>query len=215
MDFGFLLTWTIFIPFLIGIFYYKNIKSFKWLFFFISYGVFNEILSLILIKSGANNTLPNSHIYAYVSFILMCSFYNSILDGFINRKWFYVSVVLFTMFYLINLIFLQSIYEYPDLPFSVSSIIIIAYTILYFFKTMVETKIENITGEPLIWINVGILIYFTGNLFYHILFNFLLESSRDFLLQISFYFRVLIALFYILIAIGFLKTRIQQRQMLD
>lgn len=177
------------------------------MFFFVSYGVFNEILSQILIKSGANNTLPLSHLYAYISFMLVCSFYYSILNGFINRKWFYLVAVLFTLFYLINLIFLQSIYEYPDLPFSVSSVIIIAFSIIYFLRIMVEAKIQNLAGEPLVWINAGILIYFTGNFFYHILFNYLLENSRQFLIQISFYFRILIALFYILIAIGFWKTK--------
>jgi hypothetical protein len=47
------------------------------------------------------------------------------------------------------------------------------------------------------------LIYYTGNLFYYILFNLFLDYSPEFLKSIGVYFYVLNALFYILIAVGF------------
>ena len=68
---------------------------------------------------------------------------------------------------------------------------------------MVEAKIRNLSKEPLIWVNTAILIYYTGNLFYYILFDLFLDYSHEFLKSIGVYFFTLNTLFYILIAIGF------------
>lgn len=205
MDLGFYLIWTIFIPFVYGIFKYKSIKNYKWLFYFICLGSVNEIVNRILIVSGVHNTLLLSHIYAFVSFMLLSLFYQSVLKNFIGRKWFLILMLGFSMFYAVNLVFLQSIQDYPDLPFSISSLVFITLSLLYFYKIMIEAKIVKLTSEPLFWINTGIIIYFTGNLFFHILFNLMLNSSREFLLRAGFFFRVMIGLFYIIIFIGFLK----------
>jgi hypothetical protein len=63
-----------------------------------------------------------------------------------------------------------------------------------------------LADEPFIWINTAILIYYTGTLFFYILFNLILEYSREFSKITVYYFSILNALFYILIAIGFLKA---------
>jgi hypothetical protein len=47
------------------------------------------------------------------------------------------------------------------------------------------------------------LIYYTGNLFYFILFNLFLDYSHEFLKSIGIYWFMLNTLFYILIAVGF------------
>lgn len=72
---------------------------------------------------------------------------------------------------------------------------------------MIEANIKNLWNVPYIWINTGILIYYSGNLFHTILFNIILEYSREFSKLTVVYFNVLNALFYILIAIGFLKFK--------
>ncbi len=72
---------------------------------------------------------------------------------------------------------------------------------------MVDAKIGQLSKESLIWINTGILIYYSGNLFYYILFNLFLDYSHEFLKSIGIYVISLNALFYILIAIGFWKVK--------
>jgi hypothetical protein len=181
----------------------------KWLFFYISYGVGNEIINRIFVKSGVENTLLLSHLYVIFSFILLCLFFQEVLKGFIKRIWFKSIMVLFGVFYFIIILFFQSFNEYPNISFSVLSIIIIVFSLLYFYKTMIEAKIVKLADEPLVWINTGIVIFFTGNFFYHIFFNVFLESSREFLIMISTYFRILIAIFYSLITIGFIKAKNQ------
>lgn len=204
---SYLLVWTILIPFFYGIFNYNKITGFKWLLFYVSYGVGNEIISRILIDSGVKNTLPLSHLYVLFSLLFLCLFFKEILKGFIRPKWFNIIMVLFGIFYVFNLFYFQSLFNYPNVPFAVLSMIILIFSLLYFYKTMIEARISKLADEPLIWINTGIVVFFTGNFFYHIFFNIFLESSQEFLLNVGTYFRFLIAIFYILITIGFTKAK--------
>jgi hypothetical protein len=68
---------------------------------------------------------------------------------------------------------------------------------------MIEAKLKSLSKEPLIWINTAILINYTGNLFYFILFNPILNISTEVLRSLGKYTVVLNAVFYVLIAIGF------------
>jgi hypothetical protein len=138
-----------------------------------------------------------------VAFTLLCLFYQKVFENFISKRWFYGLVVFYLVFSATNLFFFQSIFEYPSLSYSVLAITMVTLSILYFYKVMVEAKIEILSKEPLVWVNAGMLIYYTGNLFYYILFNLFLDYSHELLRSIGVYFFTLNGLFYVLIAIGF------------
>ncbi|WP_303923568.1 hypothetical protein [Draconibacterium sediminis] len=71
---------------------------------------------------------------------------------------------------------------------------------------MVEAKIMSLWDEPLIWINGALLIYYSGNLFFTVLFNLILEYSREFSKITVVSFSVILTLFYVLVTIGFSKA---------
>lgn len=215
MSLLYLIGTPILIPFIVGIYKYKDIKDLKWLFYFVCYGVANEFVTLLLISGGARNTMPKSHLYTLVSFVLLFLFYQSVFKKFIKRKWFLAIIVFYMVFCFTNLLFFQSIYKYPSLPLSVLAIIMVSFSIIYFYKIMIEAKIINLSKEPLIWINTGILIYYTGNLFYYILFNLFLNYSHEYLRSIGVYFFTLNTLFYVLIAVGFYLNKDGQGKKLD
>lgn len=202
MDF-FLRASPILIPFFIGLFRYSQIKRIRFLFFFICYGILHETAFIVFIKLGGGNSMPLSHLYAHVSFYLLCLFYQEILKELVRKKYFYFLMASFFVLWLIDLVFFGSFFEYPSFPKSISTIVTILFSIGYFYKIMVEAKVQKLAKEPLIWINTSILIYFTGNLFYYILFNLIFDYSNDFLKLTSFYFNILNGLFYLLISIGF------------
>jgi hypothetical protein len=120
-------------------------------------------------------------------------------------------VVLYELYFLINSFFIRGIFEYPAMARAISIIIIVLFSILYFYKTMVEAKISSLFDEPQIWINAAILIYFSGNLFFHILFNVIFENSPEFGKLTFFYLRILNAIFYVLIAVGFYLCKSDNR----
>ena len=195
------------IPFIVGCVNYKYLGKLRYLFYFVTYGVANEIAGRVLLGLGAQNTQPKSHLYTLVAFALLCLFYQKVFDNFISKKWFYRLIIFFLVFYTINLLYFETIFEYPSIPSSILAIVIVTFSILYYYKVMVDAKIEELSKEPMVWINTGILIYYTGNLFRYILFNLFLDYSEEFLRSIGVYFFILNGLFYVLIAIGFWKVK--------
>lgn len=168
----------------------------------------NEIAVFIARHAfDVKNTMPFSNIYLIATFLLLGLFYYTTLKGLYIRKVLWLIVLVFEVYFLINLIFLQNIFEYPVFARSIGTIVIVSFSIAFFYKTMIEAKIKNLWNEPLIWINSSILIWYSGNLFFTILFNLILEYSRAFSKITMFYFSFLYLIFYGLIAVGFLKAK--------
>jgi hypothetical protein len=199
---------VILVPFFIGIAKYKILeKETRYLFWFVAYGVANEFLSILFRLNDIHNTMPKRHLYTFVSFLFLGLFYNCLLKNFFRRNWVISLVIIFEIYFLINSIFIRGIFEYPGLARSMSIFIIVIFSILYFHKIMVEAKVLRLFEEPLIWINTAMLIYFSGNLFFNILFDLIFEYSKEFGQLTFFYFKILNFLFYTLIAIGFWKIK--------
>lgn len=198
---------SILIPFGLGLLHFKRFeKSFKMLFLYVAYGTLNEIVTRVLMYSGVKNTMPLIHVYQMISFAILAFFFVSILNGKKMRTILVFTVVLFELFGITNLLFFQSIQDYPQLPRTIVTFFVIILSMIYFYKVMVEASILKLRKEPLVWINAALLIYYSSNLFFTVLFKLILEYSREFSKLTTFYFSINLTLFYILIAIGFWKA---------
>nr|WP_319502094.1 hypothetical protein [uncultured Draconibacterium sp.] len=204
---------SILIPFFIGIYRYKHLdKSLRLFLYFVVYGTVTEIVSRIVIRygliiyNGETNTLPITHLYLLAEFLILGLFYSHILKDILQKRVIITLVVLFVVYCIINTLFLQSIFTYAAFPHALSKILLVGFSILFFYKVMIDASIPNLWKEPLVYINLAVLIYYSGSLFYSLLFNVILDYSREFAKVTNYYFAALNTLFYILVAIGFWKS---------
>jgi hypothetical protein len=190
-----------------GTIFLKNLdKKFIFLYVFVCYALITEVGLHILSKLGAHNTLPGTHFYGPIEFLLLSLMYYYHFKSSNISKWILLIVLLFELYCIINPLFIQALYEYSNTR-AVSGLILVFFSILYFHEVMVETKIGKLSAEPMIWINTAVLLYFSANLFYNVLFTMILEFSREFSKLVSVYFTSFNVLFYLLIAMGFYKTK--------
>lgn len=170
------------------------------------FGTVMQLLSRAMIPVLKTN-LPGMHVYVPIKFFLFSMAYRHFLDGFLNKKVIYGITIVFISYSVINSLFIQSIYQFPNFVRAIGIFILAVYAMLWFLKSLREMKITSLRAEPVVWINTGAIIYFSGSFFIFILSNLFLEHSRVIL---GYSFRVstfLSNLFYILIAIGFWKTK--------
>lgn len=171
------------------------------------FGTVMQLLSRAMIPVLKTN-LPGMHIYVPIKFFLFSMAYRHFLDGFLNKKVIYGIMIIFISYSVINSLFIQSIYnQFPNFVRAIGIFILAIYAMLWFLKSLREMKITSLRAEPVVWINTGAIIYFSGSFFIFILSNLFLEHSHAIL---GYSFRVstfLMNLFYILIAIGFWKTK--------
>ena len=181
------------------------------MFYFVAYGTFNQILSYILVKAQFKNTMFLGYLYFPIVFMFLGLFYKELFKGFIRERVILLLILLFSLYSLINALFIQSIAEFPSLPGAITQITFLAASIVFFYKTMLEAKITKLWDEPLIWINFAVLIYYAGGLSTSLLLNLALDQSMDFAKLITRGFHALNAIFYVLLTIGFVKAIKQKR----
>ena len=194
------------IAFLVGILFFRKLTNqLKLIFLFVCTGIITESISRIFFIG--KNTMPIGHIYIPVSFIVLSVFYVKILQGFVSKRVLIVLIVSFIIFSILNFTFIQKITKFPNILGSISAILILLFSIMLFMKIMVESKIEKLFKEPIIWVNSGVLLYYSANLFFYALFNYSLKHSVEFAKFTVNLFSAFNLIFYLLIAIGFFLTR--------
>ncbi len=150
--------------------------------------------------------MPIGHIYISFSFIFIALFYLYELKGYLNTNVITGIIILFEIFSILNITFIQSYYDYPSITGSISALILVVFSILLFSKIMNEGRIKKLSQSSVIWINTAILINYAGNFFFYILFNIILKYSTEFIHITLNFFKILYVLFYLSLAIGFLQA---------
>jgi len=205
--------WTpILIPFLIGIRNYRSFdKAFKILFFFVVAGVITELSGFLarhLLDS--KNTMPQMNLYIFSSFFFLSWYYIVVLKDLIKSKILWIIVLVFEIGAVIYLLMMGSLREYLSVPQSVSKILYLLYSLAFFYKIMAEAQVKKLWKDPYFLVNVSVIIYYAGNLFYSVLFNLILTYSREFSKLTVIYFSVLNTLFYLILGWAFIRFRQNQ-----
>lgn len=205
----------IFLPLIIGIFSFRAFqKGTKYLFYFVVFGTLVEIIthSGIFWFGFIQNSFPIGHFYITVSLLFVGLFYLHKLDGFVNKKLIAGTIILFLLFGVINAVVIQGIYSFPSNSGAIGALILIFFSVLLYAKIMSEANIKRLHDSPVIWLNSAILIYYTANFFFYILFNIILNNSMEFVKQTILIFKIFNTIFYVLLAVGFWKVIIKKRK---
>lgn len=205
---------TIYVVLLVGAFNYKSFsREVRIIFYFVLLGGATELFSDFYKAYIETRTGPIGHFYITTSILLICLFYRKVLFGYINNLIISSLIIAFIGFSIINLIFIQSLYDFPNFIGSSGALMVIVFSILLFSKIMMEAKIKNLWKEPVVLINIAILFYYAGNFFYFILFNLNVEYSNEFASQVSRYYCVLNDIFYIILGVVFFTFKKRKSKM--
>lgn len=197
-----------FITLLVGLYTYKQLnKELKMLFYYVAVGFCTEIFIWLLLKAGVKNNTPGLHFYIMFEFMIWAFFYMQCLKGFVHKKYIIVVTVLFEVYCIINMFFIQDLKSYPFTR-TIEDLLMVLFAVLFYTKVISDARIENLSKSPFIWINSSVLLYFTGNFFYNLMFVYMLNVDRMFILSTAVYiFGLFNSLYYFGIAIGFLLHR--------
>ena len=139
-----------------------DLQNFCW-FIFVSFIV--QIIASILYYFQINN-LPVLHVYTVLGFLCLIRFYNQLFKGFIKPIVLWIVAIVFTIYSIINSIFIQDILTFNSYALSVEAIIIIILALSTFGLMMNdivrEKRVEII--KSLNWINTGLFIYYSSSL---------------------------------------------------
>jgi len=171
-----ILLYAFVIPLIISVFKFKHLsKELKVLSYYLYLSAISEITAQILASYFSNN-LPVFHVYTIAEFFLLGYIYHLILKDNLKNLVLYI-IAGFTIFSIINSLFIQKITEFNTYARTVENILLILLSIIYFYTVLKDLKIKRLSKEPMIWINMGVLFYFSCSLFLFIFSNILLNLS--------------------------------------
>ncbi len=136
-----------------------DIKILKILGLLLLASALSDLLSYIILKIGYKTNIPITNTFFIVQFLLLSILYISLLT---KKKMIYISISIALIFFIINTIFFQPYIEMQSYFRGVVNIILILYSILYFFQLL--NKMPMITVSILkyypFWINTAVFYYF-------------------------------------------------------
>ncbi len=127
-----------------------------------------DLACLFMSKNGIN-THPLGNLFSLIqSIIFTLIFFNALK----LKKFAIGAAIIYSTFFLINYFLIQSPYQFNSYSHTISSVLFILLALLYFKLLLKDLPEDFVYGIPMIWICVGVLVYYSGNIFLFILNNY-------------------------------------------
>ncbi|GJM36380.1 MAG: hypothetical protein DHS20C18_53810 [Saprospiraceae bacterium] len=154
-------------------------KSFYIFTGFLAFSFIITSVSLFLWHNGENN-LPLLHLYTLGEFLLLSWFYKEIigLRNFSHLR-FYIFIGLITVLLILNSIFVQPISQFNTYAKTLVQIVLIAYSIFYFYYLTNREDTESSEQKSLRLINSAMIVYYSGSLFIFMFSNYFIERTDN------------------------------------
>lgn len=199
-----------FLPFVIGI-YKKNIlsKELKVLWLLITCSIVTELIGYVIVYGYKANNVQLFNVYVIIETILISGFYYLVIQNKIQSLFCISLAIIFSIYAIIQLV-LNPSKTLDTIFLTTESVIVISFSIMTFHNLIKDAKFNNILSLPIFWINSAFLLFFSGNLFLHLFSQFLQEYAQKAFYELWGFHSILNIILYVLISIGFWKTRISQ-----
>jgi len=147
-----------------------------------------HIIGVLIIASGLfdlagfvlfsmhQSTVVLFNLYYFTLFFLLTWFYYEVLFVNTRRLMVWIGLAVYLQSFILVTVFVQNFFEYQTLMWLITAIIMITYSIAYFFYSLSIITTSGLFGYSLIWINVGVMIYFCLNLFLFVMGNHVLTK---------------------------------------
>jgi hypothetical protein len=166
-----------------------------------------DVTNYIRFEEGKNN-LDLFHIFTIVEFTLITVYYSLFFRPYIKSLYLLIMVPVFLVVAFIDYR-INGLNAIDNFSTSVESILLSLFALSAFFIVMQKMLFESILDTTFFWVNTGILIYFSGNLFLFVFSNYLNASPEANALAMWTIHSFLNILYNLLISIGFWKTQTQ------
>ena len=169
-----------FLPVLAALINYKNLdKVLKIAAIYFLASVVSDLVQQVMKSAGIPNNWPVIHIYIAISILLLGAMYIYAFFNPLLKKAIFIMAALTLAFGIANMIFMEGILDYPSMSNTLLSIMVICFSLIYFYQLLTRQEFVHIEKQGLFWINAGMLFYFAINIFLFMLFKRILHEHQE------------------------------------
>lgn len=147
--------------------------------FFLVSAIFDLMLELT-VRMGIGNNHPVIYIFIIISILFFGAIYYYAFFSPVLKKAILILSAIALLITLFNVIFIESIWDYPSLSITVLGVLLIFFSLAYFYQLLNRQEFVHIEKQGLFWINTGVLFYFSINLFLFMLFQQILLKHPEY-----------------------------------
>lgn len=181
-------------------------RSQRWIGLLCLVSLFVQIASSVLWNLERNN-LPLLHFYAPLELVILLRFFHSVSTNVKQKKLSNYLSILFVIASILNVLFVQSIYEFNYLLAAIASLILVFFSINTWVQIMKDLKIEKLTRNSTFWFNSAILIYFSINFILFLSNNELNKLAVSVVRLPWMVHAIFMTIYYFLLSIGLWKQQ--------
>ncbi len=162
---GYVVPLYVLCPLIVGLRGYRSFdapaKTIVW------YLVLSAITNLVGVSMALNhhNNMPVFHVFTLLEFLLLTLFFRQLTINANKRLFFDGVMIAFSIFAIINSIYIEPIHTYNSYSRSIESLLLIAFSLISFYAMLGQNNKAAEATKNLIWINIGFICYFSGSLF--------------------------------------------------
>lgn len=158
---------------LLRYFLLSKVQKVLWLLVLLS--ILIDIVADQLRHAGPYQTLV-FYLFTIIEFTILTYVFTQALVPFIARKYLLGVLLFFLLFVFSDMMWLSGIEQFNSYSTAVEGLLIICFTLTYFYKTLQELQIKYLEREPQFWISTGVLLYFSSSLFIFLFTNYVNSS---------------------------------------
>lgn len=174
--------WYVWVPVILGFLWRKKLTKVQVLIYNIALlSAINHLVSWIVKETkitGGINTYVY-HAYVPILFYFTWKAYKEELSSLFSKNFFSVLLGLVLVFCVMNTILFQGLFTTPTNAIFVLSIVLIFWSISYFYSLLRQRNLKPLEKEPLFWLTTGQLVYYSSTiLIFLLVYNYLEEDSE-------------------------------------
>jgi len=131
------------------------------------------------------NNLHIIRLFLVICLLFFSAIYYNAFFSRVLKKTVVILSALVLLVMIVNAVFIDAIKDYPALPHTVLNIVLIFYSLAYFYQLLSRQEFVHIEKQGLFWINAGVLFYFSINIFLFMLFSRIIQAGQEDYLMIQ------------------------------
>lgn len=169
------------IPFILGLLYYKRLNiAFRVFFFFMAFAMVAEFFIVWYARNIGNGNVQLMHVFTLVEYTSYCYLFCRELFPSKWKQLFWGLFMLELILVLANAFVIGAVYEVNSFARTFEFVVLATFSLIFFRQSLViEKGTLPIFKQPMFWLSAGVLLYFSVNTLFFLLFNKLLDEGAD------------------------------------
>ncbi|WP_428328130.1 hypothetical protein [Mucilaginibacter sp.] len=125
------------------------------------------------------NNFPAIHLFIAVNVLFFGAVYYYAFFSPLLKKIAIVLIAAALLAMICSTVFIEDIWEYPSVSNTILSLLLIFFSLVYFYQLFTRQEFVHIEKQGLFWVNAGILFYYSTNIFLFMLFQRMLSEHQE------------------------------------